>query len=165
MVAAIGVAFALAGCLLADDVDTELVSVCTEAFPVAFEEDRPDLYLTTFAIDGAVLRLQGGYVALGTAQIEVLGGVDDVSFADSVAIVLREQGGSMRRVRLAEVIDPGTDNPLSATGDGDTNLVEYLDDGQSAELRVEIFGDAPVSAFAGTFQACLDVEGWPDDVR
>lgn len=145
------------GCVLdSSHVSTELLAVCTEDVPLLFDREG-DRSVARVVVDdvGASIDHPDARATLDTLTLEVLNGVDDLTFAQ--AMTLDIEAPDLPGARVVDAPVSGVDR-LSASGDPSVDLVRYLTSDRLA-LSLELRGPAPASDFALMLDACLDVEG------
>lgn len=149
----------LPGCVLdSSHVSTELVAVCTEDVPLLFDRASATESVARVTVEdvGASIDHPDARATLDTISLEVLNGVDDLGFAESMTLDIEAPGAGLPDARVVDAPVSGADR-VTASGDDQVDLVGYLT-ADELGLRLVLTGPAPGN-FALLLDACLDVEG------
>jgi hypothetical protein len=152
-------ALASSGCVLdSSHVSTELIAVCTDDVPLVFERTGADESVARVEVTkvGATVDDPDARATLATVSLEVLNGVDDLSFAQAMTLDVLAPGSGLPDARVVDAPVAGLDR-VSAHGDDQIDLVEYLTS-DSLTIRIALEGPSP-GDFALMLDACLDVDG------
>lgn len=146
-------------CVIASDhVSTELHAICTEDVPLPFQPTAADRAVAEVEVEdvGATIESPDAHATLDVVTLEAASGIDDFAFADAMAMDLLTPGRDAARVAELEPV-PGA-SPMSAGGNRDVDLVDYLT-AERLAVRVALTGEVPERGFLVTLSACIDVEG------
>ena len=146
------------GCVLdSSHVSTELVAVCTEDVPLLFDRDGAERSVARVTVEDvdASIDHPDARATLAELSLEVLNGVDDLTFAEMMTLDI--EASDLPDARVVDAPVAGVDR-LSASGDASIDLVQYLTSDRLSLVLV-LMGPAPAGDFALMLDACLDVEG------
>jgi hypothetical protein len=146
-------------CVIASDhVSTELHRICTEDVPLPFERTAPRRAVAEVEVEdvGATIDSTDAQATLDWVSLEAAQSIDDFAFADAMEMDLLAPGRDDARVAELEPV-PG-ESPMTADGDREVDLVDYLT-AERLAVRIAITGDVPDPGFLVTMSACIDVEG------
>ena len=152
-------ALAANACVLAKDhVSTELQAICTEDVPLPFERTAAGRAVAEVEVEdvGATIDEPDAHATLDEVTLEASTGIDDFAFAEAMTMDLLTPGRDAARV--AELAPVPVASPLTADGDRDVDLVDYLTADRLA-IRITLTGDVPERGFLATLSACIDVDG------